>query len=415
MRRTSLGASRRWLLLVPLLALAAGSSSGGCQARKATPFRTGLDVLVEESFAPLAGKKVAVVTNPTGVDRRLRSVVDLLAEAPGVELAAILGPEHGFRGEAEAGVGVESIQDPRTGAPVHSLYGRTRRPTPEMLDGVDAIVFDIQDIGVRAYTYLSTLLAVMEAAAGAGIEVWVLDRPVASGGIRVEGPVLEKGRESFVGPHALPLRHGLTVGEYARLVNAERSVGADLRVVEMEGYRRGELPPQWRARWIAPSPNIPTPEIALIYAGTVLVEGTNLSEGRGTTRPFRLVGAPWVDGHRLAMELSAMDLPGALFREAWFTPVFSKHEGEICSGIEVHLIDPEAYEPVLTAVALIDAVRRLHPDEFAFREQGFDRLAGTAKLREAIERGVPPREIAASWKADLEDYLARRAQYLLYE
>jgi uncharacterized protein YbbC (DUF1343 family) len=378
------------------------------------PFRTGLEVLEAEGFQSLRGKRVAVLTNPSGVTRDLRSTVDLVAAAEGVELAAIFAPEHGFSGVHAAGEKVGDARDPQGGVPVHSLYGATRRPSPEMLTGVDVVLFDVQDIGVRTYTYLSTLLEVLTAAASAGVEVWVLDRPVPIGADRVEGPVLEAGAESFVGAHTVALRHGLTAGEFALLVNDERRIGARLKVVAMQGYRREARFEDLGLPWVPPSPNIPTPATALVYAGTVLVEGTNLSEGRGTAQPFQLVGAPWLDGRRLAAELNRLRLPGVRFRAASFRPAASKYAGEDCSGIAFHVTDADAFEPVEAAVALLSTVRRLHPDELQFRAESFDRLAGGPRLRETIEGGKAAREIAAEWQEGLRAYVERRRGYLLY-
>ena len=378
-------------------------------------FRTGLEVAASNGFKALRGRKVGVVTNPTGVDRGLVSIIDLLAKAKGVELKAVFGPEHGARGAAAAGARVADAKDASTGVPVYSLFGKNRSPSDEALKKLDVIIFDIQDIGVRTYTYLATLIKVMEAAAKNKVEVWVLDRPVPIGGDTVEGPMLAPGFESFVGPHSLPLRHGLSAGEFARMVNRERKLGARLEVVEMEGYSRRHWYGDSGLVWVAPSPNIPDVETALVYAGMVLVEGVStLSEGRGTTRPFRLIGAPWLDGRRLAGKLNRLRLPGVLFRAAWFKPSASKFAGEECSGVEIHVTDTRSYRSVTAAVALICAVRKQHPAEFKFRERSFDRLAGTGALRKAIEAGRTHTEIVASWRKGLAGFLERRAPYLLY-
>ncbi|MCZ6795395.1 MAG: DUF1343 domain-containing protein [Planctomycetota bacterium] len=398
---------RAIVVLLPVLPVLPGCGT--------TEFRTGLAVLEETGFAELRGRRVAVVTNPTGVNSRLRSVVDLLAEQPEVRLVAIFAPEHGVRGAAEAGEEVSDARDPRSGVPIYSLYGERRRPSPAMLDGVEVILFDVQDVGVRTYTYLSTLVEVLRAAAERQVEVWVLDRPVPIGADRVEGPVLEAGRESFVGAHTVPLRHGLTAGEFARLVNRERRIGVRLRVVEMVGYHRDWPFSRTGLSWIAPSPNLPTPGSVLVYAGMVLVEGTNLSEGRGTTRPFQLVGAPWIDGRRLADDLNGRGLSGVIFREAYFTPSFSKHRGERCSGVEVHVVEPGAFRPVVAGVALLQAVRKLHPEAMRFHADAFDRLAGGSGLRTAIEAGVPLAAIVDSWSPALEAYRQRRQRVLLYD
>ncbi|MBI4586356.1 MAG: DUF1343 domain-containing protein [Planctomycetes bacterium] len=403
------------LLVATGLVLAAA----GCAGRSSGTYRSGevamgLDRLVEEQFRSLRGKRVGVVANPTAVDREMRSLPDLLQEAEEVRLAALFGPEHGLGGAAEAGVQVGDGRDPRTGVPVYSLYGPHRKPTPAMLQGLDVLLYDLQDVGVRAYTYLSTLVGVLEGAAAAGIEVWVLDRPDPLGGELLEGPMLEKERESFVGPHPLPLRYALTAGEFALLVNRERGIGARLRVVPCAGWRRSRRLDPAEGAWVAPSPNLPSPRTALLYAGLVLLEGTNLSEGRGTARPFQLFGAPWLAAEEVAAALNRERLPGARFRAASFVPTFSKYQGEGCRGIEVHVLEPESFRPVLAAVAVIAAVRRRHPQEFRFHPEAFDRLAGTAALREALERGEEARAIARSWEKDLEAFRERRQPFLLY-
>jgi len=395
---------------------AGASPASGTVVDHRVPFLTGLEVLARDRFAALAGRRVGVVTNPTGVDRSLRSLVDLLAAAPGVELAAIFGPEHGARGAAQAGEQVGDARDPVTGAPVWSLYGETRRPSATMLAGIDVLVFDVQDIGVRAYTYLSTLVEVLAAAAASGIEVWVLDRPVPIGADVFEGPMLEPAQRSFVGAHEVPLRHGLTAGEFARLVNVERRIGARLRVVAMEGYRRTDAYGVTGAPWVAPSPNIPTIETALVYGGTVLVEGVaTLSEGRGTTRPFHLIGAPWLDARELVARLTKERLPGVLFRAAWFTPSASKYRDEHCAGVEIHVTDARAYRPVTVALAILDHARRLHPREFRWREDAFDRLAGTPSVRRDLDLGRSFREIVAGFAPALDAWAARRRACLLYD
>lgn len=398
--------------LPPLLACLVPGLLASCSPPEV---RTGLDTLVRDGFQKLHGRHVALVTNQTGVDRRLLSIVDLVGAADGVELVCVLGPEHGFRGGSQAGDKVGSTCDPETGVPLYSLYGETRRPTPEMLLGVDLIIFDIQDIGVRTYTYLSTLLEVLTAAKEQAIEVWVLDRPVPIGGDVAAGPILEAGRESFVGAHTVPLRHGLTAGEFALLCDAERGIGAHPKVVRMEGYRRGESWEEAGLPWVAPSPNIPTVDSALAYAGTVLVEGTNLSEGRGTTRPFQLIGAPWIDAGRLVAELRRAALPGVLFREAWFTPTFSKHRGETCQGVEIHISSRREYRPVRTALELLGAVQRLWPEIFEMRAETFDRLAGTSRIREALAAGTPPAVLESEWQQGLAAWEKRRSAYLLYD
>jgi len=381
----------------------------GCGS--APEVETGLDVLIAEDFRALEGRRVGLIANHTAVDNKLGHLIDLLDRNDRTKLVAVFAPEHGFRGIAQAGESLRDARDPRTGVPVFSLYGDHRRPTPEMLEGVEVLIFDIQDIGVRTYTYLSTLLGALEEAARAKVEFWVLDRPNPLGGA-LEGPMLVEDMRSFVGPHTLPLRHGLTPGEFALLVNEERGIGADLKIIRSRGWRRG----QWndsKSVWIAPSPNIPTRATALLYAGFVLIEGTNLSEGRGTTRPFHLVGAPWLDSRGVSEELQGLGLPGVIFRETAFEPTFSKFKGTPCQGIEAHVVDPQSFRAVTCALAVLDTIRRRHPEDFRFLDS-FDRLAGTPALRSALESGSSWWEIEAGWSAGLEAFRKRRSKFLLY-
>ena len=403
-------------LIGALLVLAVLLVLGALVSCSAPPRRvlSGLDVLSRQGFSPLRGRGVGLITNHSAVDEGLRHLVDVVSEAEGVDLVAIFAPEHGVRGLAEAGDKLGDSRDPRTGVPVYSLYGTVRKPTPAMLEGIDTLVFDIQDIGVRTYTYMSTLLACMEAAADSGIELWVLDRPNPLGGDVLEGPVLEEPFRSFVGPHRVPLRHGMTAGEFALMVNVERDIGARLRVIPARGWRRQPVSPEDEGRWVAPSPNIPTPQTALIYAGFVLMEGTNLSEGRGTTRPFRVFGAPWLDVETLVEGLQHRALPGVRFRLTGFEPTFSKYAGEPCRGLEVHVLDPERFRPVETALTAIVEIRRLHPEQFEFRDSVWDRLAGADRVRQAIEAGQDPETIVESWRGELADFARRRRPFLIY-
>ncbi len=362
----------------------------------------------------MKGKRVGLITNSAGVDSRLRPTAQLLAGADGVQFAALFAPEHGLAGSLAAGERVEDRRDPVTGVPVHSLYGKTRRPTAEMLRGIDVLIYDLQDVGARPYTYLSTLVGALESARAAGIELWVLDRPDPLGGRAIDGPVLDRKFESFVGPHAVPLRHAMTPGEFARLVNEERGIGARLRVVAMEGWRRGMAWEETGLPWVAPSPNIPTPATCHVYPGFVLIEGTNLSEGRGTTRPFHLFGAPWLDGRAVAEWLNLSGLAGVAFRAVEFTPTDSKHRGALCGGVEVHVLDPAAFRAAAAVVEVLRAVMARHPAEFKFLPESFDRLAGSDALRRALEEKARPEAITGSWAPGQEDFLRRRARFLLY-
>jgi uncharacterized protein YbbC (DUF1343 family) len=394
--------------------------------RKGRAVATGLDVLAAGRFRALRGLRLGLVCNPTSVDRRLRHAADLLASAPGVRLAALFGPEHGIRGEAPYMAAVGDEVDRRTGLPVRSLYGETApslRPTTGQLQGLDALVFDLQDVGARWYTYQATMMLCLEAAAGAGIAFWVLDRPNPIGGLAVEGPALRAGFESFCGLHDLAVRHGMTVGELARLFRAERELPVALTVLPCRGWRRGMHQRETGLPWVLPSPNMATPETALVYPGMCLLEGTNLSEGRGTARPFELFGAPWLDAHRLVEALEAERLPGARFRPASFVPTFDKHAGQRCAGAELVVADREAFRPFRTGVAVVAAARAQDPARFRWRTEpyeftegvpAFDLLCGSSRERLAIEGGVGWRHLAREWQAEERAFARRRERYLLY-
>ena len=312
----------------------------------------------------LKGKRLGLITSVSGVDARLESGIELLHRRYG--LTALFGPEHGRRGEAGAGETVDSSRDPVTGLPVYSLYGRdSRRMPPEALEHLDAVVYDMKDLGVRYYTFIATLLGAVEDCAAAGKELIVLDRPDPLGGVAVEGGVLQPQYASFVGPWQLPVRYGLTAGELAGMYNQREHKGCRLTVVPLEGWRREMLWPDTGRLFMPPSLGIPRFETALVYPGTCLVEGTNLSEGRGTSSPFEVVGAPWVDARRLTDELRRRELPGVLFTPAWFTPSASKHAGEACQGVRLHVADAHTFRPVRTGLELLDAVRTLWPEQFA--------------------------------------------------
>jgi uncharacterized protein YbbC (DUF1343 family) len=387
----------------------------------------GLEVLAARRFRPLARRSVGLVCNPTAVTRRLVHAADLLHGAPGVRLAALFGPEHGVRGDAQYMAAVRGERDPRTGVPAHSLYGETQeslRPRPEQLAGLDLLVFDVQDVGARYYTYQATMMLCMEAAAAAGIGFVVLDRPNPIGGVLVEGPALRPGFESFCGLHDLAVRHGMTVGELALLFREERGLGLELEVVPCRGWRRGASFRETGLPWVFPSPNMPTPQTALVYPGMCLLEGTNLSEGRGTTRPFELLGAPWLDGHRLAADLARERLPGVLFRPASFVPTWDKHAGVRCHGVEVHVAEPARFRPFRTALAAVLHARRQDPARFAWRTEAyefvsgvlaFDLLCGSSREREGIERGATLAELGRPIVSEERAFARRRAPYLRYD
>lgn len=377
----------------------------------------GLEVLMGPKRALLAGKRLGLITNATGVTRGLENAVDLMAAATDFKLVALFGPEHGVRGDAQAGAAVADQLDARTGLPVYSLYGATRKPTPAMLAGLDALVFDIQDIGARFYTYPWTLALVMEAAREAGISVIVADRPNPIGGTEVEGPVLDPALASFVGAYPIPIRHGMTMGELALMMNTEYGIGCDLTVVTCAKWRRGKDFSQTGLPWVPPSPNMPTLDTAFLYPGTCLIEGTNLSEGRGTTKPFELIGAPFIDGATLADQLNQRNLAGVRFRPAHFTPTFSKFEGQRCAGIQVHITDRSRLAPVETGIAILREVARLHGQDFSFLPGNppfFDRLAGVSWLRGAIGAGDSLENLKVRWRQQLDAFKRKRLDYLLY-
>jgi uncharacterized protein YbbC (DUF1343 family) len=395
-------------------------------AARAGGVETGLDVLRRERFRALRGRTVGLVCNPTAVTRGLVHAADLLAGAPGVKLAALFGPEHGVRGDAQYMAAVGGERDPRTGVPVHSLYGETAatlRPRTEDLRGLDALVFDIQDVGTRYYTYQATMMLCMEAAAEARIAFVVLDRPNPIGGVAVEGPRLFPGFESFCGLHDLAVRHGMTVGELARLFVAERKLSLELEVIACEGWRRELAFRETGLPWVFPSPNMPTPETALVYPGMCLLEGTNLSEGRGTTRPFELFGAPWLDGHRLAADLAAEKLPGLAFRPASFVPTWDKHAGVRCHGVELFVADAARFQPFRAGLACVIHARAQDPARFAWRTEpyefvadvpAFDLLCGSARERKAIEAGAGVPDLARGFAPEERAFARRRAPFLAY-
>jgi uncharacterized protein YbbC (DUF1343 family) len=378
----------------------------------------GLEALVAGRSAMLAGKALGLVTNSSAIDRHLRSAVDVMHASDNLHVTKLFGPEHGVRGDAQDGVNIPFTVDAWTGLPVYSLYGATREPTPDMLDGLDALVFDIQDVPLRFATYLSTLAYAQIAAARARIEMVVLDRPNSLTGSHIEGNVLDPAFASFVGVHPVTVRHGLTVGEFARLFAAERGLPEPM-VVTMDGWRRDMWFDDTGLPWVQPSPNLPTLDSVSLYPGTCLIEGTNVSEGRGTTRPFEYVGAPWIDPHHLTGNLERRSLPGVAFRPAFFTPTQSKHTGEPCGGVQIHVQDREALRPAELGVHLLHACISLHGDEFAWRrresgEHIIDMLAGTDTLRRRLQAGIHAAEIVRTWQRDVAEFEVRRRPYLLY-
>jgi len=406
-------------LFQPPLAASAGAPASGPAADAPEPapaapragrVLTGLDRLVAQNFAPLAGQTVGLVTNQTGVDARGRRAIDLLAAAPRVRLKTIFTPEHGLGGTATADV--PHGRDAATGVPVWSLYGPTRRPTPEMLRGLTRLVFDVQDVGARYYTYLTTLVYVLEEAARARIPVLVLDRPNPITGAVVEGPLLERDLESFTGPHELPVRTGLTIGEFAQMAAAERMIPVSLSVVPLGGWQRRLWYDETGLPWVNPSPNIRSVTQALLYAGVGLLEGTNVSVGRGTDTPFEVVGAPWVEPEGLAAALEARRLPGVRFEPAWFTPSEDRYAHVPCGGVRLVVTDRDALRPVTVALALARELRARHRDQF--RPEKIQNLLVNRPTMWALLRGEALSRLRAWAEMDRESFLKRRASYLMY-
>ncbi|HXG12530.1 MAG TPA: exo-beta-N-acetylmuramidase NamZ domain-containing protein [Gemmataceae bacterium] len=382
----------------------------GREAKGLAPVLTGIDVLKRDGFRALRGRRVGLVTNHTGVDRDGTSTIDLLYQAEGVSLVALFSPEHGIRGQVDRPV--PDAKDEKTGLPIYSLYGERKRPTAEQLEGIDTLVYDIQDIGCRFYTYITTLGYLLETAAAHKKKVVVLDRPNPIGGLAVEGPVLQRGLESFTGYHALPVRHGLTVGELALLFNRERGINADLEVIEMEGWRRGDTYDRTGLLWINPSPNMRSLTAALLYPGIGLLETTNLSVGRGTDRPFEQIGAPWLDGRRLAEALAQSGLPGVRFVPTRFTPSGSVHAGKECGGVQIFIDDWQRFRSLETGLTIAYQLKRLYPNDWQTKR--YPVLLAHPPTFEALERGDTPEQIRALWQDGLAEFLAMRQKYLLY-
>ncbi len=390
------------------------------------PVTVGLDRLLDDidRGASLSGARVGLVCNPASVDARLRHAAERFSHTSRLTLAAIFGPQHGFRSDLQDNM-IESAHatDQRRRVPIYSLYSETREPTREMLAGVDVLVVDLQDVGTRIYTFVYTMANCLRAAAKHGVKVVVCDRPNPIGGLEVEGAVLDPAYTSFVGQFPIPMRHGMTIGELAKLFNDGHGIGAPLEVIKMQGWTRDQYFDDAAVPWVMPSPNIPTLDSAIVYPGTVLFEGTRLSEGRGTTRPFEIIGAPWIDGDRFAEAMNARRLPGIYFRPVFFEPTFQKHATHTCGGCQLHVLDRAAFRPVKTAVAMIEEFRRQDPARFAWKEPPYeyeyektpiDIMWGSDRLRKAIEAGATADEIADGWKAEVAAFEERRRPYLLY-
>lgn len=399
-----------------LLALAVSVIFPSTLAASPRAVKTGLDIFEQQHFAALRGKRIGLITNHTGVDRRGRSIIELLARAPGVKLAALFNPEHGLFGRADEKVpstayDVDTPQGPLH-IPVHSLYGDTRRPTPEMLEGLDALVFDIQDAGVRFYTYTTTLGYAMEEAAKRHISFYVLDRPNLIGGEIIEGPVLDRDRLTFVGYFPMPLRYAMTIGELARMFNAENKIGCDLHVISMQGWRRSFFFSDTGLKWIPPSPNLRTIPATFLYAGLEILQNADVSVGRGTPAPFEEFGAPWMLADDVAAELNRRAIPGLRFHPARYTPENGLHKGKLCQGASIEILHPGSVRSIRMGLEIAEVLQKLYPEKFSA-----DRLLlllGNASSVQKVKDGTSPSDIIAGWGPDLAAFQQIRSKYLLY-
>lgn len=391
---------------------------------KRAHIKLGLEKILNEQIHLLKNQKIGLICNQASINHNFQHAADLFFNQPDIILASLFGPQHGIRGDVQDNM-VETAHfiDKNTGLPVFSLYSETREPTEEMLSGIDTLVFDLQDVGCRVYTFIYTMANAMKACAAYGKKFIVCDRPNPINGEIIEGNLLEKGHESFVGQFPIPMRHGLTVGELAKLFNEEFAINCDLQVVTMDGWQRKFYFDETDAPWAMPSPNIPTVDTAVVFPGTVFLEGTQISEGRGTTRPFEIVGAPFIDGREYETALTSLELPGVKFRSINFLPTFQKHANQNCEGVFIHVTDRRVFEPVATGLSIIkiafdlfksDFAWKSPPYEYVFDRNPFDVIAGTFKIREAFELGKSIKEIKSEWSKDQTEFFEMRKQYLLY-
>lgn len=385
---------------------------------------SGLEVFLQDPPAWVATASLGLLCHPPSIDRAYRPAPELVARRFPGRLQVLFSPQHGLKGEKQDNmVSSPDFEDPRLKLPVVSLYGPRLDPPLQALENLDGLLVDLQDVGTRVYTYGATLAKVMAASVKAGVKVVVLDRPNPIGGVQAEGNMLRPECASFVGPYPLPMRHGFTLGELARYYNFTQGLGCDLEVIPARGWQRGDYFDATGLPWVMPSPNLPTLDGALVYPGQVLLEGTNLSEGRGTTRPFELFGAPFLEPRRLLPELQGIPLLGVILREVAFEPTFHKWAGEPCSGFQLHVTDRLAFKPYYTTLVLLSMIRRLYPDQFAWRQPPYeyeterlpiDLLTGDAAIREGIDAGQPIADLEAAWQSDLDDYLAVGRDFWLY-
>jgi uncharacterized protein YbbC (DUF1343 family) len=433
--------------IISILAFAIITCTPACKNKKdvVLPYKQaivkpGIEVFLESRLDLVKGKRVGLITNPTGVDTNLGSIIDLFYNNQEINLVALYGPEHGVRGNAQAGEYVPFYIDDKYSIPVFSLYGQSRKPEAGMLKNIDeymrsfdtvtagkipetsmvessdVLIFDIQDVGTRIYTYIATMAYCMQACAENDVDFIVLDRPNPINGEDLEGPVLEYPEySSFVGLYPIPIRHGMTVGELAEFFNDKfLEKKANLTVIPMQGWEREMWYDETSLPWVIPSPNMPTLDTATVYPGQVFLEGTNISEGRGTTKPFEVFGAPWIDGYELAKKLNELNLPGIKFREAWFSPTFSKYKGELCGGAQIHVIDRRKYRPFESSLHIIKTVMNMYPEHFKFHDEYIDKIIGTPKVRQALEKGIDVKDIIKSYQQELDSFAELRKPYLHY-
>ena len=386
--------------------------------------KLGIEKLLETSPKWLKEKRIGLLVNQASVDSHLRHTVDLLMQSYPHNIKALFGPQHGIRGEKQDNM-VESDDfiHPRFNLPVFSLYGATRIPTREMLEHIDILIIDLKDVGTRVYTFISTMAYCLETAKQYDKKVVVLDRPNPIGGDKLEGNLLKDEFRSFVGVSPLPMRHGLTIGELALLFNQHYKIGCELEIISMDGWNRSMLFNETGLHWIPPSPNMPTPATAMVYPGQVILEGTNLSEGRGTTNPFELFGSPFIDPHQLKKKVDSRKLPGIHLREVFFQPTFNKWENEVCGGFHIHVTDARTYKPYVTTLAIIQDIITLYPHHFAWRTPPYeyekekipvDIITGDKNLREGIERQKEIADLEKTWQKELQDFKIITQSFLLY-
>lgn len=386
--------------------------------------KLGLERLLGEQVSTLKNLRIGLICNQASVNHQYQHAADLFYDNPAINLTALFGPQHGIRGDVQDNM-IETSHsiDKITGLPVYSLYSETREPTIQMMSNIDALVFDLQDIGCRVYTFIYTMANAMKVCAQIGKKFIICDRPNPINGIDIEGNLLEIGHESFVGQYPIPMRHGLTVGELGKFFNKEYKINCDLEVIEMEGWEREFYYDDTDAPWVMPSPNMPTVETAVVFPGTVYLEGTQISEGRGTTRPFEIIGAPFIDANMLHEALNSLELAGVIFRQVAFLPTFQKHANQICEGIFLHVSNREIFKPVITGIAVIKTIFDLYPEDFKWKQtpyeyvydrNPFDVIAGTTKTRESFEQGKTIKEIQADWLAGESEFCKLHEKYLLY-